>query len=322
MVFLLGHSDTLAHVSAETRTAPDIYVEIAVNAPMDRVWELTRQPELHQRWDLRFSRIEYLPRPDLNEPQRSLYETRIGFGLSIRGTGESVGEREIADGSRTSALRLASNDWTSLIREGSGYWRYVPAAEGLRFFTWYDYQVRFGFAGRGVDRIFRPLIGRATAWSFDAMRLWAEDGQMPELSLAMAAIDVCARMTVALVWIWHGLVPKLLFHHLDELRMLREEGVPAVALPLIGAGEVAFGLALLVLWRDRRPLLVSAGLMVLATIAVAVRSPGFLPAAFNPVTLNASVCALSLIAWIAARHSPSAARCLRVDPGSISRSER
>jgi hypothetical protein len=39
-----------------------------------------------------------------------------------------------------------------LIREGSGYWRYVPTGNGLRFFTWYDYEVRFG----GVEPGFVP----------------------------------------------------------------------------------------------------------------------------------------------------------------------
>ena len=47
---------------------------------MDDLWRLTQTPELHRRWDLRFTDIEYLPRPDEAEPQRFLYATRIGFG--------------------------------------------------------------------------------------------------------------------------------------------------------------------------------------------------------------------------------------------------
>jgi hypothetical protein len=54
--------------------------------------------------------------------------------------------------------------WWSLIREGSGYWKYVPVPDGVRFLTWYDYEVRFGRLGRAVDAAaFRPLIGWATA---------------------------------------------------------------------------------------------------------------------------------------------------------------
>jgi hypothetical protein len=44
-----------------------IYVEILVRAPMDAIWQCTQTPALHERWDLRFSRIEYLPRSSETE---------------------------------------------------------------------------------------------------------------------------------------------------------------------------------------------------------------------------------------------------------------
>jgi len=158
--------------------ASKIYVQIDIRAPIDGVWRLTQTPDLHQRWDLRFTEITYLPRPDDSQPQRFLYTTRIGFGLKIRGEGESVGARDGPGGARTSALRFWSQDPKSLIREGSGYWKYVPHGDDGRtilFLTLYDYGVRFGALGRLLDRLlFRPLIGWATAWSFDRLRLWIE----------------------------------------------------------------------------------------------------------------------------------------------------
>jgi hypothetical protein len=34
----------------------------------------------------------------------------------------------------------------------------------IRFFTWYDYEIRFGIFGKLIDRwVFRPLLGWATA---------------------------------------------------------------------------------------------------------------------------------------------------------------
>ena len=165
---------------------PPIYVETLIRAPLDEVWEKTQRPDLHERWDLRFTRIEYLPRAREDEPQRFLYATRIGFGVAIEGRGETVGERERPDGSRASALRFWSDDPKSLILRGSGYWRYVPVADGTRFLTRYDYETRFGRAGRVVDRlVFRPLLGWATAWSFDRLRLWVERGIEPERSLRL-----------------------------------------------------------------------------------------------------------------------------------------
>ena len=125
-----------------------IYVEILVRAPMDALWTHTQTPALHERWDLRFSRIEYLPRNDESEPQRFRYATRIGFGLEVSGEGETVGRRDSTDGSSTSALKFGSDEPLSIIREGSGYWKYIPTDDGVRFLTWYDYRTRFGAVAR------------------------------------------------------------------------------------------------------------------------------------------------------------------------------
>src|SRR5262245_17902767 len=109
-----------------------------MHCAMEDLWAKTQMPEFHRRWDLRFTDIEYLARPDASEPQRFLYATRIGFGLRIVGAGETLGSHE-SDGSRSSALRFWSADSKSLIQEGSGYWKYIPTADGIRFLTWYDY---------------------------------------------------------------------------------------------------------------------------------------------------------------------------------------
>src|SRR5260370_41172991 len=156
-----------------------IYVEIFIRAPMENLWHKTQEPKLHERWDLRFSQIDYLPRR-ADEPQRFLYSTRIGAGLRIDGAGESTGEHDGASGQRTSALKFWSKAPKSLIELGSGYWKYVPDAGGIRFFTSYDYQPRFGAIGRIIDKLmFRPLLGWATAWSFDCLLLWIAQDVFP-----------------------------------------------------------------------------------------------------------------------------------------------
>ena len=71
---------------------------------MERLWQLTQSPDLHRPWDLQAADIRYLPRPDADQPQKFVYATRIGFGLDIRGQGESVGSRRGPGGQHTSAL--------------------------------------------------------------------------------------------------------------------------------------------------------------------------------------------------------------------------
>lgn len=299
--------------------ASGIYVETLIRAPMEEVWRLTQSPDRHARWDLRFSEISNLPRPDDNVPQRFRYSTRIGFGLQIDGEGESVGTRGAEGGERTSSLKFWSEDPRSLIRKGSGYWQYIPTGDGVRFLTWYDYETRFGAAGRLLDRVlFRPLMGWATAWSFDRLRLWLEKGADPGHSALRAATAAASRAALAFAWIYQGLVPKLLFGHQDELTMLLAAGVPPGVAPgamqALGVAEVLLGLAFLVAQRSRWPFVVTALLMAGALIAVAATAPAFLVGAFNPVSLNTSLFALSVIGYVASEDVPRAMNCRRDRP--------
>lgn len=292
-----------------------IYVEIFIRGDMDDLWAKTQEPKLHQRWDLRFSEIDYLPR-GTNEPQKFLYSTRIGAGLRIEGGGESTGERNEASGERISALKFWSDDRKSLIREGSGYWKYIPEQDGIRFLTWYDYRTRFGLIGKITDRlVFRPLIGWATAWSFDRLRLWIEQEITPEASRNQTVIYSVARTIVAFIWFYHGLVPKLLFPNSDELAMLRNIGIEALhvrqAASVAGLIEVCIALVVIIFWRSRWPLWFTICAMVAAFVGVCISSPSYLTAAFNPVTFNLTVAALAAIALLVRKNMPTATRCKR-----------
>jgi hypothetical protein len=292
-----------------------IYVEIPIHSTIDELWEKTQNPRLHQRWDLRFTTIEYLP-GETGQPQRFLYSTRIGAGIRIKGQGESIGTREGDQGARISSLKFWSDDQKSLIKVGSGYWKYVPTQQAIRFFTWYDYQTRFGLVGRMIDKgLFRPLLGWATAWSFDRLRLWIERGIPPESSRDRWIIYGLSRGTTAFIWLYHGLVPKLLFQDRIELDLLsRIATAPAevnTALTLAGFGEIAFALLLIILWRQHWLLWATVFLMLTGIPVVALTAPSYLAAAFNPLTLNLSLAALASIAIVAGRVLPTATRCRR-----------
>ncbi len=173
-----------------------IYVETAIKCSLDEIWERTQNPKMHEKWDLRFTEIDYLPVSDAHL-QRFLYKTRIGFGLEICGEGETVGQKSAID-SRTSALRFWSDDPRSLIQEGSGYCKYETTKSGVRFLTAYDYRIRFGWFGALMDRCFRPLMGWATAWSFDRLRLWIEEGLDPRTVLRKAIYHAISRIFLSI----------------------------------------------------------------------------------------------------------------------------
>lgn len=304
------------------KTRP-IYVEARLHCPMEALWTHTQQPALRQQWDLRLTEMEYLPRPSEAQPQQFLYATCIGFGLGVAGWGENMGTKQ-ENGERTSVLRFWSDEWRSLIRAGAGYWKYVPAADGIRFCTSYDYQTRHGAPGRWLDQLlFRPLIGWATAWSFDCLRLWLERGQGPALSRRLAAVVALVRLTLGLVWLYQGVVPKLLCPDTGELAMLQGAGFsPAAAQHVaagVGVGEILFGLLFwLVPTRRLRPLywLNILGLLGLGAGAL-VGQPAAFVAPFNPATLNLALIALAAVALLVPPDLvPCAARCLRHPPAA------
>jgi DoxX-like family len=303
-------------MSIMTALSRTIYVETDIRSNMDKLWEYTQTPELHERWDLRFSSISYLPHPEDKEPQQFLYTTRIGLGLKIQGKGETVGNQSGLNGQRTSALRFWSDDPKSLIREGSGYWQYVPTANSVRFITGYDYTVRYGLPGKVIDRLlFRPLLGWATAWSFDRLRLWLEQGLDPAAAVRQGIVSIIVRFALALVFIYQGLIPKLIQQHRDELMMLRNSGFAEGALPaivaFIGVCEILYGLLLLFTPYKKWPLIATLTFMVVATLNVAIFSPMFLASAFNAVTLNVLVTTLAFIGLLVSSSLPAAARCRR-----------
>jgi hypothetical protein len=166
-------------VTSWRQTSRRIHVETSIRAPIESVWLHTQSPELHAKWDARFSTIDPIDGAD-DGRVRFRYSRRILPGLTIEGVGESIGHRHGADGSATSALTFRSSDWRSLIQSGSGYWKYIPTDDGVRFLTEFSYRPRWGRFGRLIDRIaFRPVFAWLTAWSFERLRTWLETGKVP-----------------------------------------------------------------------------------------------------------------------------------------------
>lgn len=298
-----------------------IYVETRIRAPLEAVWHATQDPQEHEKWDLRFTAIRYLPKTSPNHPQRFLYETRIGFGLRVRGEGESTGEKA-SEYERTSALRFWSDSPISLIREGSGYWRYIALPDGTtRFLTWYDYETRFGVAGRLLDAaIFRPLMGRATAWGFDCLRLSLESGLEPREARLRFWADLFARLGLGLAWFYQGLIPKLLFPESGERAILLSAGFSLstanALLIAIGLAQIIIGVLFLVLPYSRWLYGVTLILLPMLGIGALLHVPELFVQPFNPASLSIAMAALAATGLAASRTPihPNASRCRRTPP--------
>jgi hypothetical protein len=301
-----------------SRRRQAIYVESRMRVPMERVWDATQDPAQHQRWDVRFGSITYLPEVD-GEPQRFTYATTVVPGVTVAGTGESLGDRDRPDGTRWSGLRFWADDRRSIIDAGAGYWCYVPTDDGVRFLTRYDYRPRWGRVGELVDRaIFRPAFGWATAWSFDRLRLWLEEGIPPERSRDQAFAHATAVAGLVGVFAYQGLVPKVWKVDGDEVAIWQGLGLSGscarTLVRAVGAGEAGFAVATAARSGKRWPFVIAMAAMPTLAVGAAVSDPSILTKAFNPGSLGLAVAALAGVALATREGRPSGRQPLRTAP--------
>ncbi|WP_251636837.1 DoxX-like family protein [Sporosarcina sp. NCCP-2716] len=292
-----------------------IYVEIIINAPVQQIWNASQEPDLHAQWDLRFSSISYLPKEE-NQPQRFTYTRTVGPFLTVEGWGTSSGSAYLDDGSRSSSLHFGTDQKVSPIREGRGYWKYEPQEERTKFLTQYDYKTNFGPVGMLVDRLFRPLMGYATALSFDVLKRWIERGEAPRSQYFRFFIMQVLTVYFAFLWIYQGLVPKLLTMHPQEKAMVASslslsDAAATSAVWTIGAVEVLFGIIWLFYRKKRHLLLLQLIAFPLLTLAAFVAAPETAVHPFNPITFNLSLFVLTGIGLFVNRDLPTAATCKR-----------
>ncbi|BCJ06367.1 MULTISPECIES: DoxX-like family protein [unclassified Pseudomonas] len=119
-----------------------------------------------------------------------------------------------------------------------------------------------------------------------------------------------ARASLAFVFAYHGLVPKLIILSPGEQVLLQAHGLAHATWLSQAAGVAELALAaLLLVQRLAWPLLVGAAVLLGLLVDVAVMQPSMLVDAFNPVSLNVAGMALCAVAWLsrqdAARQSPT-----------------
>lgn len=278
------------------------------------MWTKTQEPSLHREWDLRFSEISYLPKSNPTDPQKFLYATKIGFGIKVNGIGESLATKTKDNGESTSVLKFSSNGNISIIKQGSGYWKYVPETGGIRFFTGYNYETHWGLFGKLIDMfIFRPLMIWATAWSFDCLKNWIEKDVHPKQAVNAQMAIILISIALGIVWIYQGLIPKLFYTDTGELEILKQSGLfngyEENILTYIGIAEIVFGFALIFIHKKTIHYINILCLLLLGFGAFYSNLKIFtLP--FNPFPLNISMIALSIIALLNFKFLPKASNCI------------
>jgi hypothetical protein len=117
---------------------------------------------------------------------------------------------------------------------------------------------------------------------------------------ALRQVHWLARGSLAFMFAYHGLVPKLIALSPGEQLLLRAHGLEGAAWlsQAAGAAELVWAAVLLFLPRLYWPLPLTALILLGLLVDVAAMQPSMLIDAFNPVTLNVAGMALCAIAWI------------------------
>lgn len=106
------------------------------------------------------------------------------------------------------------------------------------------------------------------------------------------------RLSLAIVFLYHGIVPKIIFGSAQEIEMnnffmpfLSEKN----ALLISGVLEIIYAITLLVFFRSKLLLIPCYIFMLFVTPILIFKFPHFFTEAFNPFTLNFSILVLTIL---------------------------
>lgn len=115
----------------------------------------------------------------------------------------------------------------------------------------------------------------------------------------MNRVHVIARSTLAFVWIYQGIVPKILRPDTGELEIFRSTGVyPGDSLTgvmALGGAQALLGAFHLVAWKSKAALWTGLAVLVVLGGGALIRRPDLFILPFNPTTLILMMVALTAI---------------------------
>lgn len=108
-------------------------------------------------------------------------------------------------------------------------------------------------------------------------------------SSSSISVNLYSRIGIGFLYIYHGLVPKILWLSPieKELVQLSGSGIPAeIASPIAGSFEIILGLLIIFLRNTIWPVYIAAISLVILLLYTAFLMPALLVEAFNPVSTN------------------------------------
>jgi uncharacterized membrane protein YphA (DoxX/SURF4 family) len=114
-------------------------------------------------------------------------------------------------------------------------------------------------------------------------------------------IKTIARWALGLVWLYEGLVPKILFLRADEIDLVQRSHLvwrnPAWTLLTLGIAQMLVGLWLLVGRAERVAIFVSTASMLVLILLVAGGNPGMLTDPYGALIKDLCLIACAVTVW-------------------------
>ncbi|MBL9116790.1 MAG: DoxX-like family protein [Verrucomicrobiaceae bacterium] len=118
-------------------------------------------------------------------------------------------------------------------------------------------------------------------------------------------LKLAARSSVAFVWLYEGLVPKILFPSQLQIDMVQRSGwwwgSPELTLQWLGVGMIAASIVLFIGWMERLAQLAATIAVLVLMVLVASTHPAAMYDPFGGLAKDACLFACSWVVWVLGR---------------------
>jgi uncharacterized membrane protein YphA (DoxX/SURF4 family) len=120
----------------------------------------------------------------------------------------------------------------------------------------------------------------------------------------LLTLKIISRLALGLVWLYEGLIPKLLFVRSDEIELVRSSGfvwkTPELTLEILGLAQVALGLWLIIGWAERAAVAIATLAMSILIVLVASGNPAMLADPYGALVKDFCLLACAVTVWMLA----------------------
>jgi uncharacterized membrane protein YphA (DoxX/SURF4 family) len=124
------------------------------------------------------------------------------------------------------------------------------------------------------------------------------------MNTKLQTVKLCSRITLGVVWIYEGLVPKILFLRPDQIDLVQRSGIvwrsPQFTLQMLGLAQVAVGLWLLAGVRERAAVATATLSMAILVVLVASGNPWMLTDPYGALVKDFCLIACAVTVWLLA----------------------